>query len=116
MPYTLSSSISLSDLPTPDKGKSNKPLFHCGKRWGGGGGHLVFVNFIYYLLCSPYKTPLSFMTLQGHHLEKRTKLTARGHFFRISQLQSWPKTLDKLPTRLKKVLAFPTEFPFHSTR
>ena len=38
MPYTLSSSISLSDLPTPDKGKSNKPLFHCGKRWGGGGG------------------------------------------------------------------------------
>ena len=75
------------------------PYSIVGREARGRGG--IKYLFIYYLFCGPYKTPLSFMTLQGHHLEKRTKLIASGHFFRISQLQSWPKTL----------LAFPIEFP-----
>ena len=48
-------------------------------------------------------------------LKKWTNLIARDRFLPISQL-IMAKMLDKVPTRFKKALTFPIEFPFHSTR
>ena len=48
-------------------------------------------------------------------LKKWTKRIARDRFLPISQL-IMAKMLDKVPTRFKKALTFPIEFPFHSTR
>ena len=50
--------------------------------------------------------PLS--SLRGHHLKKWTNLIARDGFLLINPLIT-AKMLDKVPTRLKKALAFAIE-------
>ena len=54
-------------------------------------------------------------TKDGRKKKKWTKIIARDRFLLISQL-IMAKMLDKVPTRFKKELTFPIEFPFHSTR
>ena len=55
------------------------------------------------------------VTTKDGRKKKWTKIIARDRFLLISQL-IMAKMLDKVPTRFKKALTFPIEFPFHSTR
>ena len=55
------------------------------------------------------------VTTKDRRKKKWTKIIARDRFLLISQL-IMAKMLDKVPTRFKKALTFPIEFPFHSTR
>ena len=68
-----------------------------------------------YFTCGPWGNKMPLSSLRGHHLNRRTNFIARDRFLPINQLIT-AKMLDKVPTRFKKALTFPIEFPFHSTR
>ena len=88
-----------------------KPYSIVGREARGRGGGGIKYSFIYYFFLWSLQDAAFFYDSTRSSLGKKDETYSKGFFSQISQLQSWPKTLDKLPTRLKKVLAFPIEFP-----
>ena len=90
-------------------------LFSTERVWGEGGWGIKFLSE-YYLALFVVPVVTRWSSLKSGHHQDETNIP-QGSFLLDKPTNHGQKLmLDKAPTRLKKALVFPIDFPFYSTR